>query len=224
MRLAGGPFRREDVEQRAAAAEPRARKECVSPYAKRAFPCRTCGRRRPGRTASSTAVPCPSLRCIDTWVEVGTTGPGGGRPNLGASARRPADTRRARPNWQRDSALAGSSARPGGGDADRDPTLACSRGRRLRRPRLPTPSADGYPRWTLVAARHARQPDHRGSDQPAERCRLRIQQRSAGRRQGHELRGGGPFVLRLPSHGEGLVWPVGDEQARREEEHPNVEP
>jgi hypothetical protein len=42
-----------------------------------------------------------------------------------------------------------------------------------RRPLLPAPSADGHPRRTLVAARHARRPDHdRESDQPTERCHV----------------------------------------------------
>src|SRR4029434_4654347 len=63
-------------------------------------------------------------------AEVGPNGPYRGRPNLAASARRPAATSHARPHWPRDSALARTVSATGGGDADPDPTLACSRAAR----------------------------------------------------------------------------------------------
>jgi HB1, ASXL, restriction endonuclease HTH domain len=48
----------------------------------------------------------PSVAAAEGPVEVGPNGPWRRRPNLAASARRPADTRRARPNWERDRGLA----------------------------------------------------------------------------------------------------------------------
>jgi hypothetical protein len=83
-------------------------------------------------------------------------------------ARRPADTRRARPNWERDRGLARTVGSNRGGDADPDPTLACSRaahrGGRFPLRRLTT-IQDG-PSWRATRSR----PDHdRGSDQPTER-------------------------------------------------------
>jgi hypothetical protein len=52
--------------------------------------------------ASHPPLPIPeSLTTAEGPVEVGTNTPWPRRPNMAASARRPADTRRARPNWQR---------------------------------------------------------------------------------------------------------------------------
>jgi hypothetical protein len=81
-------------------------------------------------------------------AEVGPNGPSRRPPNLTASARRPADTRPARPNWHnRPCAGPGSSARPRGGEADPDPTLACSRA---------APSGGRFPLRRLTAIRDGR--------------------------------------------------------------------
>ena len=59
----------------------------------------------------------------------------------------------------------------GGGDADPDPTLACSRAAHRGGLDFPLRRLTTIPRRTLVAARHARQPDHdRRPDQPTEHC------------------------------------------------------
>jgi len=69
----------------------------------------------------------PSAAAAEGPAEVGPNGPSRSRPNLAASARRPAATRPARPTGTRDRALARFVGSTGGGDADPDPTLACSR-------------------------------------------------------------------------------------------------
>jgi hypothetical protein len=84
----------------------------------------------PGHTKGSSlgVAPRHCAPAAEGPAEAEPNGPYRRRPNLTASARRPAATRHARPNWQEETVRwPGSSARPGGGDADPDPTLACSR-------------------------------------------------------------------------------------------------
>jgi hypothetical protein len=72
----------------------------------------------------------------------------------------------------RDSVLARYVGSTGGGDADPDPTLACSRAAHRGGLDSPLRRLMTIPDGTLVAARHPRRPDHdRRSDQPTERCR-----------------------------------------------------
>src|SRR5512133_3576549 len=96
--------------------------------------------RRSGSWRSAPGVRAPT-RWAFAWValpgtlrqrsrvppKLGPMAPTGAPSAWQHRARRPADTRRARPNWERDRGLARTVGSNRGGDADPDPTLACSR-------------------------------------------------------------------------------------------------
>src|SRR5512133_3427810 len=82
---------------------------------------------RPGGLSPGVALPGTLRQRSRVPPKLGLMAPIGAPSAWQHLARRPADTRRARPNWERDRGLARTVGSNRGGDADPDPTLACSR-------------------------------------------------------------------------------------------------